>query len=211
LGKPVTDTPCPEGESPYDRYPLRRAGTAARLCFLVAAFGMTAVQAEGQSADPLSTIAGTWRGPVLTDGPSGIMTVAVVQEAGTWKTTTDYEGDGIPPAGEVRDFKVEGNVVTWAQSVGEFEVIYRATEGDMMKGTSRYWAARGSAGPSSSGNGPSRVLGGLAARASLCLSPRYRSSSRRYRRWVHVAHRHGFGPERHLITRPDSFRISRLI
>lgn len=115
---------------------MRRAGTARRLLFLVAALGVTAaVPAKGQSANPGRTVLGTWRGPVLTDGPSGIMTVVVLQEAGVWKTTTDFEGDGIPPAGEVRDFNVEGNVVTWVQTVGEFEVVYRAmVEGDLMKG-----------------------------------------------------------------------------
>jgi hypothetical protein len=113
-----------------------RAGTAARLLSLVVLLGMTvAIPAAGQSANGVSPMVGTWRGPVLTDGPSGIMTVIVAQEAGAWKTTTDYEGDGIPPGGEVRDFKVEGNLVTWAQTVGEFEVVYRAkVEGDVMRG-----------------------------------------------------------------------------
>ena len=114
-----------------------RAGTAVRLLTLIAMLGVTSnLPAIAQSASPpAGNLAGTWRGPVLTDGPSGIMTVVVVQEAGGWKTTTDYEGDGIPPGGDVRDFKVEGNLVTWAQTVGEYEVLYHAkVEGDTMRG-----------------------------------------------------------------------------
>jgi hypothetical protein len=114
-----------------------RAGTAVRLLTLIAMLGLTGnLPAAAQSASPAAgSVAGTWRGPVITDGPSGVMTVVVVQEAGAWKTTTDYEGDGIPPGGTVREFKVEGNLVTWAQTVGEFEVVYRAkVEGDVMRG-----------------------------------------------------------------------------
>lgn len=107
-----------------------------RVLSLALLLALVPLAAMGQSANGSApALAGTWRGPVITDGPSGIMTVILSQEAGVWKNITSYEGDGIPPAGEVRDVKVEGNVITWAQTVAEFEVMYRATvDGDLMRG-----------------------------------------------------------------------------
>ncbi|HSR15194.1 MAG TPA: hypothetical protein VLL51_05550 [Gemmatimonadales bacterium] len=103
------------------------------LALLLALAPLTAMAQSGNGAAP--ALAGTWRGPVITDGPSGIMTMVLSQEAGVWKNITSFEGDGIPPAGEARDVRVEGNVITWTQTVAEYEVMYQATvDGDLMRG-----------------------------------------------------------------------------
>jgi hypothetical protein len=89
---------------------------------------------EAQSAD--SPALGTWRGQFVTDGPSGIMTVVVTHEAAAWKATNSLESENAPPGGDIRDLKVEGSTVTWAQTFGEFDVIFKATvEGEAMKGS----------------------------------------------------------------------------
>lgn len=118
----------------------------AAIRLTVALFAATAigtVPARAQSpapapATPLAAAAvlGTWRGPFVTDGPTGIFVLTIEQEAGAWKVTMSAESEGAPPGSDVRDFKLEGNVATWAQSYGDMDVSFKATlSGDVMRGT----------------------------------------------------------------------------
>jgi hypothetical protein len=117
--------------------------TAIRLAaaFLtMTAMGTVTVEAQSPAA-PVNVI-GTWRGPFVSDGPSGIMVVTIAQEAAVWKVTSGTDAEGAPPGSEVRDFKVEGNVATWAQTYGEYEVSFKAAiDGDTMRGTMEIYQA----------------------------------------------------------------------
>jgi hypothetical protein len=113
---------------------VRRAVTSA--CFLAAIAALLAIAAPhavAQSAK--SPAAGSWRGAFTTDGPSGTMTVSLAHEADAWKATNVVEADAAPPSGDIRELKVEGNLVSWVQTFGEYDVTFKATiEGDLMKG-----------------------------------------------------------------------------
>ena len=113
---------------------VRRAVTSARFLAAIAApLTVTAPRAEAQSAE--SPAAGSWRGAFTTDGPSGTMTVSLAHEADAWKATNTLEADAAPPGGDIRELKVEGNLVSWVQTFGEYDVTFKATiEGDLMKG-----------------------------------------------------------------------------
>jgi hypothetical protein len=114
---------------------VRRAVTGARfLAAMVALLAVATPRAEAQSAE--SPAAGSWRGLFTTDGPSGTMTVSLTHEANAWTATDALEAEAVPPAGDIRELKVEGNQVSWVQTFGEFDVTFKAMiEGDVMKGS----------------------------------------------------------------------------
>jgi hypothetical protein len=118
--------------------------TAIRLATaLLAVTAMGAVALEAQTpagpAAPVSgatAVAGVWRGPFVSDGPSGIMNVVIAHQDTAWKVTCDLESEAAPPGSEVREFKLEGNLVSWAQTFGDFEVTFKGTiAGDVLRGT----------------------------------------------------------------------------
>jgi hypothetical protein len=80
---------------------------------------------------------GTYKGPFVTDGPSGNMTFTFAQENKVWKVNAAAEAEGAPPAsGDARDVKIEGNNFSFAQTFGEYDVLFKGTkEGDLLKGT----------------------------------------------------------------------------
>jgi len=77
------------------------------------------------------------RGRGRARGPSGTGTLTIAKEGETWKVTNLLEGDQVPPpTGDPRDWKTEGNAFSFAQTYGEFEVMFKGTvEGDVIKGT----------------------------------------------------------------------------
>jgi hypothetical protein len=89
-----------------------------------------------QNAGPEVWI-GTWKGPFVTDGPTGVFTLVVARDGDRWKVTNQVESEGVAiPAGEVRDWKVEGVGFSFVQAIGEFEVVFRGVmEGRELKGT----------------------------------------------------------------------------
>ena len=87
-------------------------------------------QAGAAAPAPASPkLAGAWEGSYTTDGPSGTMTLTLSQAAEGWKADVSLGGDA-PPPGEVREVKAEGNVLTWKQIFGEYDVAFRATLSD---------------------------------------------------------------------------------
>jgi len=113
---------------------------AARLLLAAAAPAvfLTAPLAA-QTPAPAPAIAdwvGTWKGPFTTDGPFGTLTLTVELEGEAWKVANTWEGDGVPPSGEVRKWSVAGNSFSFVQTVGEFEVFVKGTlENGVLKGT----------------------------------------------------------------------------
>jgi hypothetical protein len=112
--------------------------TAARLLATLAAVAavasLSSTRLEAQNPDPSAWV-GTWSGPFVSDGPTGTFTMVVAREGDAWKVEHSVESEGAPPAGEIRDFKVEGNTYTFTQTFGDLEVVFRGTlEGREIKG-----------------------------------------------------------------------------
>ena len=103
------------------------------LAFALAglAGAVAAAPAAAQSATPAAApgaakLAGSWEGPFVTDGPSGTMALTVTRNANDWKVQVTMGGDA-PPPGEPTDVVAAGNVLTWKQTFGEFDVSFKAT------------------------------------------------------------------------------------
>lgn len=113
------------------------AGSAcAALLTVTAALPALAQAPTSAPAPPVTAWVGTWSGPFVSDGPTGTLTLVIAREGETWKVEHTVTSDGAPPGGDVRDWKVEGNVVTFAQTVGDLETQFHGTlEGEEMKGT----------------------------------------------------------------------------
>jgi hypothetical protein len=111
---------------------LRRAAT-----LFAAVATIVAVNTTSASAQAAPKWEGTWKGAWTSDGPSGTGTLTIAKEGETWKVTNLLEGDQVPPpTGDPRDWKTEGNAFSFAQTYGEFEVMFKGTvEGDVIKGT----------------------------------------------------------------------------
>ena len=111
---------------------LRRAAT-----MFAAVATIVAVNPSSASAQAAPKWEGTWKGAWTSDGPSGTGTLTIAKEGEGWKVTNLLEGDQVPPpTGDPRDWKVEGSAFSFAQTYGEFEVMFKGTiEGDIIKGT----------------------------------------------------------------------------
>jgi hypothetical protein len=112
---------------------------AARLLAVAAVPAvLLATPLAAQTPAPAPAVAdwvGTWKGPFTTDGPFGTLTLVIEREGDAWKVTNTWEGDGVPPAGEVRMWSIAGNAFSFVQSVGEFEVFVKGTlENGVLKG-----------------------------------------------------------------------------
>lgn len=65
---------------------------------------------------------GTWQGPYQADQvPPGSLKLVVARDTSGWKVTMDVISDDPPPVGEVREFKVEADQVSWVQDIAEME------------------------------------------------------------------------------------------
>jgi len=114
---------------------------AASLALLVSTAAVTPAVAQGPAADkaaPGSTkLLGEWLGPYTTDGPSGTMSLKVVQAGTSWQVTVDL-GPEAPAPGDPSEVKAEGNVLSWRQPFGEYDVLFKATlaeDGVKLTGT----------------------------------------------------------------------------
>lgn len=104
---------------------------------LVAVPGTARAQGAAAAAAPAAEkLAGTWEGSYTSDGPSGTMTLTVTK--GTpWKVVVGLGGEA-PPPGEPTEVTASGNVLTWKQVFGEYDVAFKATlsaDGTQLTGT----------------------------------------------------------------------------
>ena len=112
---------------------------AAAAIAILGADAAPAVHAQAAGGAPAAAnakLAGNWEGNYTTDGPSGTMTVNLTKAA-EWKLVNSMTGD-VPPAGEVRDLTFDGDKVSWKQSIGEYEVTFKAqlsADGAQLAGT----------------------------------------------------------------------------
>lgn len=108
--------------------------------FLVAGLALTvtsAVPAQGNGSVAKQVI-GTWQGPYQTDqAPPGSLKLTVARDTSGWKVSMDVISDDPPAVGEVREFKVEGDQVSWVQDIAEMECrsVAKLVAG-ALKGTS---------------------------------------------------------------------------
>jgi len=111
---------------------LRRAAT-----LFAAVATIVAVNTTSASAQAAPKWEGTFKGAWTSDGPSGSGTLTIAKDGANLKVTHLLEGDQVPPpSGDPRDWKTEGNAFSFAQTYGEFEVMFKGTvEGDVVKGT----------------------------------------------------------------------------
>lgn len=100
----------------------------ALLALAVLAPLPAAAQQLPGKADLSKELLGVWEGPYQSDQvPPGSLRLTISQEGQVWKVTLEVLSDQPPAAGEVRDFKVEGNDVSWAQAVGDYDCMNRGT------------------------------------------------------------------------------------
>ena len=113
---------------------LRRAATMFAAVATIFALNTTSALAQGAAAPKWE---GTFKGAWTSDGPSGTGTLTIAKDGADLKVTHLLEGDQVPPpSGDPRDWKVEGSTFSFAQTYGEFEVMFKGTvEGDVIKGT----------------------------------------------------------------------------
>jgi len=87
---------------------------------------VNATSASAQAAAPKWE--GTFKGAWTSDGPSGTGTLTIAKDGANLKVTHLLEGDQVPPpSGDPRDWKTEGNAFSFAQTYGEFEVMFKGT------------------------------------------------------------------------------------
>lgn len=91
---------------------------------------------SAQAAPSPDRYLGHWQGPFVSDGPSGTMHMIAKKDGEDWKVEVWIEAEGAPPAGELRDWKIEGAEFSFAQIYGEFDVFFRGMmEGEQLKGS----------------------------------------------------------------------------
>ena len=103
-----------------------------RITLLACALAALALPAAAQTArkpDITKELIGTWEGPYTSEAapPGSLRLVVALGENQEWKVTLDVISDQAPPSGEVRNFTVDGNTVSWVQSVGDLECSSNVT------------------------------------------------------------------------------------
>jgi hypothetical protein len=80
---------------------------------------------------------GAWEGPYQSDqAPPGNLRLVIGKEAGDWKVTLQVQSDQPIDAADVRDFKVDGEQITWVQDIMGMECKTQAQlESGALKGT----------------------------------------------------------------------------
>ena len=108
------------------------------LALVVLRGGSVAAQtpAAPAPADISARLIGTWEGPYQSDmAPPGGIRLVVARENGAWMVTIAVISDQELPSSEVTDFKVDGGVVSWTQSIAGIECRTQAMiENGVLKG-----------------------------------------------------------------------------
>ena len=78
--------------------------------------------AQEKPADISRQIIGTWEGAYQSQAvPPGNLKLVVAREAGVWKATLQIITEQPPNAGELREFTIQGNTVSWIQDVDDMQ------------------------------------------------------------------------------------------
>ena len=78
--------------------------------------------AQEKPADISRQIIGTWEGAYQSQAvPPGNLKLVVAREAGVWKATLQIVTEQPPNAGELREFTIQGNTVSWIQDVDDMQ------------------------------------------------------------------------------------------
>jgi hypothetical protein len=111
---------------------LRRVAALVAVAGTISVFGAANLEAQDATA-----WIGTFKGPFVSDGPTGNLTITFAQEDKAWKVTGEVEAEGAPPGeGTGRDIVIEANTFQFAQTYGEYDVVFKGTlEGTTLKGT----------------------------------------------------------------------------
>jgi hypothetical protein len=108
-----------------------RTALLATLLFAPLASSPLAAQRE---ADVL----GVWEGPYQSEAvPPGTLKLTVARGANKeWQVTLEIFADQPPAAGPVKDFKLEGNKISFSQEVAEMNCVSTGTiTSGVLKGT----------------------------------------------------------------------------
>ena len=89
---------------------------------LLAAAGSAGAQSKPAGDLPKQLI-GTWEGPYQSEAvPPGSLKLVVARAAnGDWNVTLEVISDQPPPAGEVKEFAVQGDSVSWVQDISDMQ------------------------------------------------------------------------------------------
>ena len=88
------------------------------LLWLSLAGAAQAQSPPAPTADISKQLVGTWEGPYQSEAvPPGNLKLVVAREANQWKASLAIMTEQPPAAGELRDFAVEGDSVSWVQDV----------------------------------------------------------------------------------------------
>ena len=115
---------------------LRIATFATALVVLTALPAASQVRPQPKAEDIGPKLIGTWQGPYQSEqAPPGGLKLVIGKEAAAWKVTLGVVSDQPIDAAEVREFKVEGSQVSWAQDIMGMECKTLATlENGTLKG-----------------------------------------------------------------------------
>lgn len=107
--------------------------TALLATLLLAPLASSPVAAQ-READ----VIGVWEGPYQSEAvPPGTLKLTVARDASkAWQVTLEIFSDQPPPAGPVKDFKVEGNKISFSQEIAEMVCLSTGTiTSGVLKGT----------------------------------------------------------------------------
>ncbi|HTL05473.1 MAG TPA: hypothetical protein VL241_06965 [Gemmatimonadales bacterium] len=92
----------------------------------LAALALTAgVAAAQQPAAPdiSKQLLGTWEGPYQSEAaPPGSLRLTIAKgDKGEWKVTMIVLSDQPPPTGDIQEFTVQGNSLSWSQDIADMQ------------------------------------------------------------------------------------------
>ena len=112
--------------------------SAYRALALLALTTGTAAAQQPATPDISRQLLGTWEGPYQSEAvPPGSLKLTVAKgEKQEWKVTLTVISDQPPAAGDVTDFTVQGNTVSWVQDIADMQCKSSATlVAGVLKGT----------------------------------------------------------------------------
>lgn len=107
----------------------------------LAVLALTTAPAAAQqpaAQDISRQLLGTWEGPYQSEAvPPGTLRLTVAKgDKQEWKVTLIVTSDQPPPTGDITDFTVQGNAVSWSQDIADMQCRSTATlVAGVLKGT----------------------------------------------------------------------------